>query len=388
MKRILLFLVMILVLSFSLPALGITVTVNGEKQYFNGEYADAFLYSSGSFSYDSYSVDTVNVNWLAGGVDIVQKKGSSLFVSESVTGLSEGESLHYLIKDRTLYIQFTQSGYDYTGKIEDKNLTLEIPYNINVYISSGSSVVRASDISVEELSLSSISSKVDVGNVECDGNIHLATVSGDFSFTSIDSENVLFSSTSGSISIGEVDADTVSFSTSSGDVTLKRGKFDRGTISASSGDKYLSNIECEELSLIATSGKAEGNNIDVKGKLLISGSSGDCSFLNLNVLELSATLSCGNFLAQNIWINSVILSTSSGDVALSLVSDVKGNISTSSGNVLLSRVQNDTSVVFSTVSGHLGSDIGIRKNGDGSSIVGEGKYSLTVKTISGLLEVD
>ncbi len=391
MKRILLVFMAAAVFSSVLPALGTTVIVNdrdGAKRYSGGEYADASLYSYGPFTYDGSVIDTVNADWQKGSIEIIQKDGEMFSVSESGTVLSEEESLHYLIKDGTLFIKFCESGYDYTGKTGDKNLRLEIPAGINLSVSSVSSSLTAYSLCVKELSVSSVSGTVEAGTVDSVGDVYLSTVSGDFSFTFIDSESIAFSSTSGSISVGEADAERVSFSTLSGTVTLKKAEFDYGKISTSSGSKYLSDVECEEMSLASVSGRTEGNDIGVRGKLTVTGTSGDCSFLNLGVTELSAKLSSGDFRARNIRVNKVNLSTSSGKVELSLMSDVEGEIVSVSGSVSLSGVQDDTSVLFASVSGNLSTGKAVRRKDGGPAVVGEGKHELSVRTTGGSLGVD
>ena len=237
---------MLVVFASLLPALGITVIVNddggNEKIYSDGEYADASLYSSGSFTYDGGSVDTVNVSWRKGNVEVIQKKGDSLSVSESGKGLSEAESLHYLIKDRTLYVQFTQSGYDYTENSENKNLTLEIPEDVNLRVGTGTGDITATVLEVGTLSLSTASGRIAIGAVECDGNAYFTTSTGDVSVSSLEGENVYFTSSSGNLTVGEIDGDSLYFTTSSGNITLSRSDFESASFSTSTGDISLSNL--------------------------------------------------------------------------------------------------------------------------------------------------
>ncbi len=381
---------MLMVFASLLPALGITVIVNddggNEKSYSDGEYADASLYSSGSFTYDGGSVDTVNVSWRKGNVEVIQKKGDSLSVSESGKGLSEAESLHYLIKDRTLYIQFTQSGYDYTGRIDDKNLTLEIPGDVNLHVGTETGDITSSSLDVGTLSLSTASGRIDAGCVECDGNAYFTTSTGDVSVSSLEGESVYFTSSSGNLTVGEIDGDSLYFTTSSGNITLSRSDFESASFSTSTGDISLSNAECDKLSISTSNGDVALNNVDVTGKFNLTGSSAECGFTNLNVMELDAVLSSGALRAHNLRVDRIDLDTSSGDVELSLMSDVKGEINTSSGNVSISRLQKNTKVIWQG-KGTLTTGLETSTK-DGKTEIGRGGYTLSVTSTSGSLSVD
>ena len=382
---------MLTVFASLLPALGITVIVNDgkgnrEKEYSNGEYADASLYFSGSFTYDSDFVDTVNVSWRKGNVEVIQKKGDSFSVSESGKDLSEAESLHYLIKNRTLYVQLTQSGYDYTGRDEDKNLTLEIPEDVNLHVGTGTGDITAAVLDVGTFSLSTASGRIAADTVECDGNAYFTTSTGDVSVSSLEGESVYFTSSSGNLTASEIDGDSLYFTTSSGNITLSRSDFESASFSNSTGDISLSNAECDKLSISTSNGDVTLNNGDVTRKFNLTGSSAECVFTNLNVMEFNAVLSSGSLRARNLRVDRIDLDTSSVDVELSLMSDLKGEINTSNGNVAISRLQKNTKVVWQG-KGTLTTGLDTSRK-DGKTEIGSGSCTLTVTSTSGSLSVD
>ena len=381
---------MLMVFASLLPALGITVIVNDDggngKSYSDGEYADASLYASGSFTYDGGSVDTVTVSWRKGNVEVIQKKGDSFSVSESGKGLSEAESLHYLIKDRTLYIQFSRSGYDYTGRDEDKNLTLEIPEDVNLHVGTGTGDITAAVLDVGTLSLSTASGRIAADTVECDGNAYFTTSTGDVSVSSLEGESVYFTSSTGNLTASEVDGDSLYFTTYTGNITVERADCDSAFVSTAGGRISFTNAECDKLSISTSYGNVTLKNVDVGGKLNLTGSSAECVFTDLNVMELDAVLSSGSLRAHNLRADRIDLDTSSGDVELSLMSDVKGDINTSGGNVSISRLQKNTKVIWQgkgTLS--TGLDTSIK---DGKTEIGRGDYTLSVTSTSGSLSID
>ena len=103
-------------------------------------------------------------------------------------------------------------------------------------------------------------------------------------------------------------------------------------------------------------------------------------------MEFNAVLSSGSLRARNLRVDRIDLDTSSVDVELSLMSDLKGEINTSCGNVSISRLQKNTKVVWQG-KGALATGLDTSRK-DGKTEIGSGSRTLLVTSTSGSLSVD
>ena len=140
-------------------------------------YADPDSYSSGDFSYDESSVESVEINWIAGNIYIDESVMDTLQVyEESDQELTDSGNLRYKIEDRKLVIQFCQSGTDIDDMSKDLYVKLPIllkDVDINVVSADTQMVSSAADIQYD-----SVSGRLDLVVDQCE-DLTINTVSGD-----------------------------------------------------------------------------------------------------------------------------------------------------------------------------------------------------------------
>lgn len=183
------------------------------------EYENADKYQTGNFTYAAADVTEVEIDWMAGNINVVQTQEETLSVSEKNAAKTEAARVHYYLDDSVLRIKFCESGFKGTINERDKNLTVEIPAGIYLDIGTVSSSVEFSDLSVSNLSVSSVSGKVEMGAVQASTvNIEMVSgniVTGDITATALNIESV-----SGNIETSLASAMTADIENTSGNVVV------------------------------------------------------------------------------------------------------------------------------------------------------------------------
>lgn len=177
---------------------------------------------SGEYAVSAEGISSLDIAWIAGGVDITPYNGEVISFSEtSREDLSARSALRYGVEDGTLYIQYCRSD---ANDLPAKELTVLVPESL----ASG----------LGELSVSSISAAVDISGLEA-GTARLSTISGsvfysgraDILYVSTISggvrlapdatpQNILADTVSGNVELALSDEDwTLNFSTASGAFT-------------------------------------------------------------------------------------------------------------------------------------------------------------------------
>ena len=195
---------------------------------------------SGEYAVSAEGISSLDIAWIAGGVDITPYNGEVISFSEtSREDLSARSALRYGVEDGTLYIQYCRSD---ANDLPAKELTVLVPESL----ASG----------LGELSVSSISAAVDISGLEA-GTARLSTISGsvfysggaDILYVSTISggvrlapdatpQNILADTVSGDVELALSDEDwTLNFSTASGAFTS-----DFPGVSSSGGGKGPNDI--------------------------------------------------------------------------------------------------------------------------------------------------
>lgn len=215
---------------------GCVVTFNGHTSL--NHYEDAEKYTVGDFAYAAKDVKCVEVNWVAGSINVVRKAGDTLQVSE--TGeLTEAQKLHWLLRDGVLKIQYCAS--DFSGQMppKSKELTLEIPEGIDLSIDSVSGDVLLGDGTFGELELDATSGKIDFGTVQAQ-KCRLDTVSGGIQGDKLlCGKSCRVDSISGNVQIDWLEAPETKAETVSGNIRLTLALGQEADISSTSGSVIL-----------------------------------------------------------------------------------------------------------------------------------------------------
>ena len=233
MKKLSIFLAILLVLSLVLCGCSI-------KFFYPNEQA----YSIGNFTYDSSKIKEVDIDWIAGEIDvIISSENGQLSVSESGTDLTENQKMRYLISNGKLTVKFWKSRYDGNVKDGDKNLTVYLPKDVDLKINGVSCKISINDGSLDELEVSSVSGAIVMGNVEIKNDLSLSAVSGSILAEEIKAHSLEVSCTSGNVNVKKLNVeDEIEFSAMSGNVDIGLVKARALEISTMSGDVIIRNI--------------------------------------------------------------------------------------------------------------------------------------------------
>lgn len=186
----------------------------------SGTYPKASSYEIGDFDYDPDGIETVEIDWVDGDVNITQASSATLSVTETGKGLKDAQRLHWIRDGSKLVIQYCDSGYNGSFPAKSKNLSVEIPNDVDLIVSSVSADVTLKDKQdLCDLRLSSVS-----GNVRCDslsltGRGEFDTVSGDLTLDLRSARELAVASESGNATLSlPKEGATVTFESLSGDL--------------------------------------------------------------------------------------------------------------------------------------------------------------------------
>lgn len=237
--------------------------------------------------------------------------------------------------------------------------------------------------------------------------IHASTVSGDIRFDKAQADTVQVSTTSGNIEFDTASGDTILISTTSGDTALDKAEGSL-THSSASGDLQVNrlngDLESDTISGSITMGQAEGL-IDLttssgeirlqkgQGSLSAQTTSGDVQAESLTgTFQIHSTSGCVSILSGS---SHGTAKTVSGDVDLcSSLLEGKLTISTTSGDVNLSLPpQASLTLDFSSTSGECSTffDHALSYNKKCTNAQGAyngGEHAVSVSTLSGSLQIN
>ena len=207
----------IIVIGLTATVCAFTMVGCGEMIYEKYERADA--YSVGDFTYDSATVKSLEIDWVAGKITLVESDKATLSVYEKNPAEDDADKVHYLLEGGALKIQYCKSGK--WGSIAERNkaLTVEVPSGISIEIDAVSADVQAETLTAREISVSTVSGEVE-GNAWTADEVEVETTSGNLQVGLISATGISVETTSGEVAFsmekGRAEVDTVS-----GDVTIK-----------------------------------------------------------------------------------------------------------------------------------------------------------------------
>ena len=203
------------------------------------KYANADKFTAGAFTYEADKVQAIHVDWAAGGITLTNGTGT-LSVSESGgAALSTSEQLHWWLDGTTLYIKYCESGYSHLIQSKDKQLSLELPENVDLKINIASGRIKANALTVRTLNLDTASGGVEIGELYAKETI-INSASGGIGIGTAVAENTFDVDTaSGGLTVSRLSAKTVKIDTASGGVTLGLDAVDTVKIDAASGKTRL-----------------------------------------------------------------------------------------------------------------------------------------------------
>lgn len=179
-------------------------------------YADAEKYSVGNASFNANEIKKVEINWVAGKINISVSGDGMLTATEDGEKLDSEERMHYYLNGGTIIIQYCESGYNSKWvSSSKKDLTIMLPEGIDFDVDNVSaSIVFSTDILLEDVNISTVSGNVDIKKLTAN-SFDLENVSGELFAKEIKADRIDCKSVSGDIDIDalygyEFDAETVS----------------------------------------------------------------------------------------------------------------------------------------------------------------------------------
>ncbi|MDD6203563.1 MAG: DUF4097 family beta strand repeat-containing protein [Firmicutes bacterium] len=218
-------------------------------------YGDPELYQTGSFTYDAQSVNSVEIDWCVGRIDLVCSDNPTLSVREAGESLPQEKQLHYLVRDGILRIQFWRSGLISSVDDKQKHITVEIPKNLNITVINTSGSIYADSVTAAHTVLDTVSGSINITALSAD-SAKISSVSGSMKIDQAQIANEFGAAgTSGSIKIGGLSAQTAGIGTTSGSISVNSaviaGKLKLYSVS---GSVDASNVSCDTAEISTTSG--------------------------------------------------------------------------------------------------------------------------------------
>lgn len=177
-------------------------------------YKNAEDYSVGSGSVPVDDIDSLEIHWIAGSVDLVPSSDKNITFTES-TGLDLEDQLRYLVQGNTLIIQFAESDNYFDDK---KSLEITVPKALagelrNLNFDCVSADINLCDMNAQDILLDTVSGTATAERITCK-KLGLDTVSGELRATDTSADNLKLDAVSGSADVSgtfrEIDSDTVS----------------------------------------------------------------------------------------------------------------------------------------------------------------------------------
>lgn len=209
--------------------LGVTGTgifSNGFSFGTNFSYSNSGAYSVGNGTVEAGSVQTIEIHWVSGNVEIKEYDGTDIKFEEDEQS-KDNYKLRYLVDREKLIIQFCKSGLLRSTKL-NKSLTVYVPSSLQESLN----IVR----------VSSVSANISVRSIKVN-NIDIETVSGDTSIANLTASDISIDAVSGKVSTDNIECTSIDIENVSGGIDFK-GSANNIDIDTVSGSAKLTLQNC------------------------------------------------------------------------------------------------------------------------------------------------
>ena len=251
------------------------------------KYANADAYAAGSVNISAEGVDRVEIDWVAGSIEVEQTAAPMILLEEAESIEKDSMKMHYYLDGNVLRVKYCQAGY--RGRIDtrEKNLRVEIPAGLSLKVDSVSAGLTVGVLECNNLSIETTSGNLTAERISC-AKADLETTSGDLSIGELRADELSVESTSGKVSVTRLFASSLEAETTSGALTLGIYKAVRGEMESVSGNIVLTLAEGlgAELLLDTVSGSFTSDKKYDKqkgGKYLVYGADGVSTECELGV---------------------------------------------------------------------------------------------------------
>lgn len=187
------------------------------------KYSNADKYVTNYTTLKLNNVKSIEVNWLFGDINI--KSGNNIDIIEEAVmkndeTISDDYKAHYYLDDDKLIIQFAKNGQRIKEKdFEAKNITLTIPYSVNIDIDSIAANVNGESSKFKSADIDTVSGNVILKEFDVE-TIDINSTSGTISCTMCDYKDVTVKTVSGQVYLQYFTPNKVDVKTTSGDIVL------------------------------------------------------------------------------------------------------------------------------------------------------------------------
>ncbi len=259
-------------------------------------YAHADRYTTGAADVTG-KVESLDVNWKSGGVQIEYHPGEGIHISETGNmDISGDDELRWWLDGTTLRIQYAKSGRFRIFDRLQKTLTVSLPEGTalkaaKIHLTSG-------NINAQELTADEAEVKVTSGNVNlaaAAGTFRAEATSGSLNIrlTGV-TKDVSVNVTSGNITLDAEDARRLSVKSTSGDIRIS-GRTGDADVSATSGKINVRFSTFNSLNIDVTSGTVTAALPENPGfRCKVEQTSGRFDYTGIAFSKDGGTYSCGN----------------------------------------------------------------------------------------------
>ncbi|MBQ8685950.1 MAG: DUF4097 family beta strand repeat protein [Clostridia bacterium] len=246
------------------------------------QYENAHLYTVGETTIDQ-EVRSLDIGWLAGGVEIVLHDENTVVVEEEAArDLEASETVRYYLDGSTLRVRFCEAGKWRLKSLPEKTLTVKLPRALVLHtlaVETVSADLNADGLAAERLEVDTVSGKADIQNASVTEYADLDTTSGDITLAlTSDIKEISVDTTSGKTRVSALSVEAFSVDTTSGGVQLTaRTALKAADIDSTSGNivLYLPANAAFSLEFETVSGDFESDFATVKsGESYICGENG------------------------------------------------------------------------------------------------------------------
>jgi hypothetical protein len=183
------------------------------------KYDDAERYTIGSANVLAESIETVEIDWINGSIEIEQTAARSVNIIEEGSFEKEAERMRYYLDEGVLKVKYCESGFHGEIHPQNKNLRVEIPAGLALEIDS-----KGAEITIGVLDVTNLSIETETGNVMAERisshKTELETKSGKVSIGELISKDFSVDCISGGASVARLSVDTLEAETVSGDLSF------------------------------------------------------------------------------------------------------------------------------------------------------------------------
>ena len=201
-------------------------------------------YSAGSGDVPASEVNSLDIDWAAGSVDIVYTDGNTVeFTETCAKPLDESEQMHWYVNNGCLMIKYKAAkvgiSFDLSlAMTPSKSLTVSLPRGLELdglNIDVASTSVKGDDLMAKKASIDTASGSVALSFTSVE-DIKLDTASGEVNVAAkCDINSIEVDTASGKVDVSVMNGSSLVTDTASGEVNISAGSFDLVNIDTSSG---------------------------------------------------------------------------------------------------------------------------------------------------------